>query len=152
MSNVADSAPPDGVFTYATREDGAQKMVRIVEGQLLVCKGCCCGNVERGKPAVPTERFKHEWKARGLRLRVHLTIGGCLGPCAVANVVLVIYQSSTVWFHSINSDADVTRIYDYLESLLASGRFSLPDGALAEEVFQRYSSDAFCPFDAATPP
>jgi cobaltochelatase CobN len=149
--NVADSGPLDGVFTDVVREDGEQKTVRIVEGQLLACKGCCCGKTERGKPSVPADRFKQEWKSRGLRLRVHPTIGGCLGPCAVANVVLVIYQSSTVWFHSINCEVDVLRIYDYLETLLDSGRFSLPEGALAEKVFQRYTTDAFCPFDAATP-
>ena len=70
-----------------------------------------------------------------------------LGPCAVANVVLFMFHGSTVWFHSINSEADVIEIYDYIERLLSAGYFSLPSGRLAEKVFQRYSTDAVCAFN-----
>src|SRR5678815_5252178 len=105
-----------GVFTDVTRCDGEQKTVRVVEGHLLVCKGCCCGNTERGKPAVPLDSFKSEWKERGIRTRVHLSISACLGPCAVANVALLMFHGSSVWFHSINADADVTEVYNYIES------------------------------------
>lgn len=148
MSERSDKKLSDNdILINVTREDGEQKTVRVVEGHLLVCKGCCCGNTERGLPAVPLESFKRQWKERGIRLRVHLSISACLGPCAVANVVLFTYQGSTVWFHSINSGSDVTRIYDYIEHLLAAGRFELPTGLLGERVFQRYTTDAVCAFD-----
>jgi cobaltochelatase CobN len=138
------SALPPGVFTEVPRFDGELKTVRVVEGQIFVCKGCCCGNVERNQPTVPLDCFKKEWKERGIRRRVHLTITGCLGPCVVPNVVLFVYQGSTVWFHSINSDSDVLDIYDYVETLLAAGGFSLPGGRLAGKVFQRYMTDSIC--------
>ena len=136
-------------FIDVVKENGEAKTVRVVEGQLLVCKGCCCGNTERGHAAVPLDRFKREWKERGIRLRIHLTISGCLGPCTVSNVVMLIYKSSTVWFHSINSENDVVQIYDYLERLLDSGQFDLPTNSLAEKVFQRYTTDAVCAFQGS---
>jgi len=62
---------------------------RLVIGQVLVCQGCCCGAVERGRPEVPAEWLKAEWRRRGLLKRLQLTISGCLGPCDVPNVVVV---------------------------------------------------------------
>jgi cobaltochelatase CobN len=118
--------------------------LRVVEGHLFICKGCCCGNLEGGQPAVPLDRFKSEWKERGIRSRIHLTISGCLGPCAVPNVILFTHQGSTVWFHSINSNADVMDIYDYVERLLEKETFSLPTGPLEKKVFQRYATDSLC--------
>jgi cobaltochelatase CobN len=132
------------VFVDVTRCDGEQKTVRVVEGHLLVCKGCCCGNTDRNVPPVPVDTFKREWKERGIRKQIHLSISACLGPCAVANVVLLIFQGSSVWFHSINSDTDVLAIYDYIERLLLAGSFSLPLVPLAEKVFPRYNTDAMC--------
>lgn len=137
-------APTDvpGVFTEITCEDGRKKTLRVVEGHLWVCKGCCCGNTEAGIPAVPLDHFKQEWKRRRIRNRIHLTISGCLGPCGAANVVLLIYKGSMVWLRSINSDADVDAIYDYIERLLEKGAFELPTDGLREKLFQRYTTDA----------
>jgi cobaltochelatase CobN len=132
------------IFTDVTRCDGEQKTVRVVEGHLLVCKGCCCGNTERNIPPVPVDTFKREWKERGIRRRVHLSISACLGPCAVANVVLLMFRGSSIWFHSINSDADVIEIYNFIDQLLAAGEFRGPSGPLSSKVFQRYSTDAVC--------
>ena len=60
---------------------------RLVIGHLTVCQGCCCGNTENGRPPVPVDWLKKEWRARGLLKRVQLTISGCLGPCDLPNVV-----------------------------------------------------------------
>jgi cobaltochelatase CobN len=113
-----------------------------VEGQIFVCKGCCCGNTDRGLPEIPLDEFKTQWKERGIRTRIHLTISGCLGPCAVPNVVMLIYRGTTVWFHSINCAADVIAIYNYVDSLLDATRFRPPTGDLMNKVFQRYETDA----------
>jgi cobaltochelatase CobN len=144
VSGVDASQQPAGIFTEVVRYDGQPKTVRVVEGHLFVCKGCCCGNIERNQPAVPLDTFKQEWKARGIRTRVHLTITGCLGPCVVPNVVLLLYNGETVWFHSINSDSDVIDIYEYIDRLLAGTQFEMPTGQLAKRVFQRYTTDAMC--------
>src|ERR1700731_4252905 len=62
---------------------------RLVIGHLMVCQGCCCGNTENGRPPVPVEWLKKEWRSRGLLKRVQLTISGCLGPCDLPNVVTI---------------------------------------------------------------
>ena len=128
-------------FVDVVRFDGEPREVRVLEGHIFVCQGCCCGNVERGIPEVPLEAFKSQWKARGIRRRVHLTIAGCLGPCAVANVVLLVLYGRTVWFHSIDSAQQVTAIYDYVERMLTVKDYLPPDGALAPYEFNRYTFD-----------
>jgi cobaltochelatase CobN len=114
------------------------KEIRIQDGHLFVCQGCCCGRTDKGFPAVPLEEFKRQWKARGIRDRFHLTISGCLGPCPLANVILLQLRGQSVWLHSINSQEDVTLIYSYVEQVLAHQRYlELPAG-LAGRQFQRY--------------
>jgi nitrile hydratase accessory protein len=107
------------------RPDGRRVNVARFRGQLFVCAGgCCCGRVEDGFAPVPTEVFHSEWEQRRLRNIVHLTIGGCLGPCALANVALLLFDGQTQWFHSVNSDAMARAIYDHIEAMLDA------DGAL----------------------
>ena len=80
----------------------SRKKIRVQDGHLFVCNGCCCGRTEKGFPALPLEEFKQQWKKRGFRRRFHLTISGCLGPCPLANVVLLQFRGRSMWFHSIN--------------------------------------------------
>ena len=120
---------------------GEIKEIRHQEGHILVCQGCCCGNTEKGFPAVPLQAWKSEWKARGIRKRVHLTIAGCLGPCPLANVALVIFRGACVWLQAIDSQGQVKQIYDYLESMMSAGRYiPLPDN-LEKFHFSRYDFD-----------
>lgn len=135
------SSTPDR-FTQVFRADGAEREIRVLEGHIFVCKGCCCGNQERDYPEVPLEEFKSQWKARAIRRRVHLTISGCLGPCPLANVVLLILHGQSVWLHSIESTDQVAAIYDYVESVLSEGRYLPVNGALSDHEFNR------CVFDA----
>lgn len=121
-----------------TRADGVAKEIRIHDGHLFVCNGCCCGRTEKGFPALALEDFKRQWKRRGLRRRFHLTISGCLGPCPLANVVLLQFRGRSWWLHSINRASDVDLIYNHVEEMLqADAHLDLPD-ALAERHFQRY--------------
>jgi nitrile hydratase accessory protein len=102
-----------------TRPDGRLVNVARPRGQLFVCAtGCCCGRTEDGFPAVPTALFDEEWERRRLRNFVHLTIGGCLGPCALANVVMLLFDGQALWFQSINSEALVIALYDHVDRML----------------------------------
>jgi hypothetical protein len=74
---------------------------RLVLGQVAVCQGCCCGNTANGRPAVPAEWLKTEWRARGLLKRIQLSISGCLGPCDVPNVVTISNENGTRWLGQI---------------------------------------------------
>src|ERR1700719_3467817 len=59
---------------------------RLVIGHLTICQGCCCGNTENGRPPVPVDWLKKEWRARGLLERLHnssntvISSTGRLGP------------------------------------------------------------------------
>jgi cobaltochelatase CobN len=117
------------------------KEIRVQDGHLFVCQGCCCGRTDKGFPAVPLDEFKRQWKARGIRDRFHLTISGCLGPCALANVILIQFHGRSLWLHSINSPDDVTAIYEYVERMLARGRYFDPPAELALRQFDRYLVD-----------
>jgi hypothetical protein len=74
---------------------------RQVLGQLTICNGCCCGATDRGRPAVPVDWLKEEWRRRGLLKKVQLTISGCVGPCDVPNVVVITSSEGTQWFGGI---------------------------------------------------
>jgi (2Fe-2S) ferredoxin len=87
---------------------------RLVIGHLTVCQGCCCGNTENGRPPVPVEWLKKEWRSRGLLKRVQLTISGCLGPCDVPNVVTISNESGTQWFGEITEFEQYRDLLDWL--------------------------------------
>ena len=84
---------------------------------------------------MPQELYHTEWERRRLRNRVHLTIGGCLGPCALANVAMLLVGGRTLWFHSINDPSLVLNLYDYAERLLDSDGYVPPPPRLAAHQF-----------------
>jgi len=74
---------------------------RKVIGQLIVCQGCCCGVVHKGRPNVPVEWLKDEWRNRGLLKRFQLSVSGCVDPCDIPNVVVVNSESGSQWMGNI---------------------------------------------------
>src|SRR5688500_6041633 len=118
------------------RSDGRLVNVARPRGHLFVCaSGCSCGRTEDGFAPVPVELFHDEWERRRLRNVVHLTIGGCLGPCALANVVLLLFDGQAQWFHSVNANELVLVLYDHVERMLAAGDVLAPPAALAPYHF-----------------
>lgn len=118
------------------RRDGRRVNVARFRGQLFVCAtGCCCGRTEDGFAPVPGETFHREWERRRLRNIIHLTIGGCLGPCALANVALLLFDGQAQWFHSIDSDALAVALYDHVEAMLDADVCLPPPPALAQYQF-----------------
>lgn len=84
--------------------------------------------------------YHTEWERRKLRNKVHLNQGGCLGPCVLANVAMLLLDGRPTWFHSINDDAIVRAIYDYIELLLEDADAPLPD-VLRPHVFNGFAWD-----------
>ncbi len=118
------------------RGDGEPINVFRRPGQLFVCAtGCCCGHTERGHAPVPTDLYHREWARRRIRHKVHLSIGGCLGPCALSNVALLLFAGHQIWIHSITGDEQVVAIYDYVEAMVRADRYLPPPPALAPQVF-----------------
>lgn len=131
------------------RADGRAFNIVQHRAHLTYCyTGCCCGITERGYAAVPVDVYKEEWLKRKIRNDVHLTKGGCLGPCALANVVSLVFDGKSIWFHSVNSEWHVRQIFEYIDSMLKADRFIQPPAELTEYVFNYYDWDVRIPAPA----
>ncbi|MEM7134031.1 MAG: cobaltochelatase subunit CobN [Chloroflexota bacterium] len=109
------------------RLDGRMVNAGRLRGMLNVCAvGCCCGKTKRGFAPVPTDLYHQEWERRKLRNKIHLQQGGCLGPCVLANVAMLVLDGSSFWFHSVNDEAIIVAIYDYIDTLLEDSDAPLP--------------------------
>ena len=94
---------------------------RLVLGHIAICQGCCCGNTANGRPAVPVEWLKKEWRARGLLKRIQLSISGCLGPCDVPNVVTIANENGTRWLGQITEFYQYRTLVDWPVSSMDAG-------------------------------
>lgn len=107
---------------------------RLVLGNVAVCLGCCCGNTAKGKPAIPVDWLKKEWKARGLLKQIQLTISGCLGPCDVPNVVAISNELGTQWLGGITEFSQYQSLLDWAVASVNAGEL-----LLLPDEFQRFS-------------
>lgn len=134
------------------RADGEAINVFRRPGQLFVCAtGCCCGHTERGHFPVPVDLYHEEWARRRIRHKVHLSMGGCLGPCALSNVALLLFGGEQIWFHSIETDEHVIAIFDYIESMVRESTVLPPPDSLRDRVFDVFDwgSEPIPPVPAA---
>ena len=122
-----------------TRADGRTINVVQRRAHLSYCHGaCCCGRTDRGYAAVPVEIYKEEWLRRKLRNVVHLTKGGCLGPCSLANVATLEFDGHSVFFQAVSKPWQVRLIFDYIETMICADGFLPPPGELAVFTFDFY--------------
>jgi len=122
------------------RQRGGRVNVPRKLGQLIVCaSGCCCGHTEEGHAAVPTDVYQAEWERRRIRNNVHLTMGGCLGPCELSNVVMLLFDGRTMYFQAIDTPRLVRELYDYVELMVQHGHWAPPTGALAARWFTAFT-------------
>jgi cobaltochelatase CobN len=136
ISSLTRSKHTSKTRNIVWRADGEPINVFRRPGQLFVCAtGCCCGHTERGHAEVPLDLYHNEWSRRKIRHKVHLSLGGCLGPCALSNVVLLLYAGHETWFHSVTGDEQVIAIFDYIESMVRADRYLPPPPNLAPQVF-----------------
>ena len=94
--------------------------------------------MEKGNPKVPVDWMKDEWKKRGLKTSVQLTISGCLGPCDLSNVATICSASQTVWLGRLRDLANYAAILEWsLASREAGHALQLP-GELSELRFDPF--------------
>jgi cobaltochelatase CobN len=106
--------------------------------QLLLCRGCCCGRTDRGFPGVPVDRIKAIWKAEKLNRGVQLTISGCLGPCDLPNVALIVNARGLAWYGRLAGDAPYDALIAWARACTAAGTALPPPEALAAHRFERF--------------
>ena len=83
---------------------------------VVVCKGCCCGNVDRGHDEVPVELLEKAWAERNLEREIQLTISGCLGTCEMRNVVLLRTEGGRTWLGGLSEKGQYQAIIDWASS------------------------------------
>ena len=98
-------------------------------------------HVARGKPEVPVDRLKQEWRARGLSKFVQLTISGCLGPCDLVNVVRISGDRDDIWLGNLRS------IEDYLDLVTWAEQ-----SKIGRSIGSTLPADAGSRFDPFRPP
>jgi cobaltochelatase CobN len=109
--------------------------------QVVFCLGCCCGRTDHGRPEVPVERLKAVWRAEKLNGTVQLTISGCLGPCDLANVALVILPEGNVWLGGLEGDAMYEELIHWARRCHAAGEGLPLPTALGPHRFERFTTD-----------
>ena len=75
---------------------------------------------------------------RRLKKTVHLTKGGCLGPCTLANVASLVFDGQSVWFHSVNTPDVARLIFDYIDAMIGADGYLPPPPPLVPHVFSFY--------------
>ena len=118
---------------------------RTVLAHVSVCKGCCCGAVEKGKAEVPIDWMKDDWKKRGLKKRLQLTITGYLGPCDLSNVVNINCSAGMVWYGTLRDFSHYVALLEWAAASAEAGELApLPEGlgSLQFDPFRRAASIA----------
>ena len=81
--------------------------------RVIVCNGCCCGNVEKGNSEVPIDFLKNSWKENDIDKHVKLTISGCLGPCSMNNVCLLSTKEGRIWLGELDQQSHYSALVDW---------------------------------------
>ena len=115
---------------------------RTALAQVACCVGCCCGRTDRGFPPVPVERLKEVWKQEKLNRTVQLTISGCLGPCDMANVILVMTAAGMAWFGGISEESVFEDVIAWARACHAAGAVLPLPATLERHRFRRFAEVA----------
>ncbi len=122
------------------RVDAAVTTKKTALGQVLLCRGCCCGRDDRGYPPVPVDRIKAAWKAAKLNKTVQLTISGCLGPCDVANVAAIASADGMTWLGGITTDSAYDALLGWAERCHSEGTLLPLPESLREYRFECFGT------------
>jgi len=114
---------------------------RLALAQLVFCQGCCCGRTDRGRPELPVEQLKEIWKDEKLNRTVQLTISGCLGPCDVPNVALVMVPEGNMWLGGMAGEAVYEALVAWARACHAEGRVVPLPEQLDSLRFERFQTE-----------
>ena len=94
----------------------------------MVCNGCCCGRIEKGNDIVPIDMLKDAWREHSLDQHVNLSISGCLGPCSMKNVTLMMDVNERIWLGNLGTDVHYRALVAWAQSIANGGSIDeLPD-------------------------
>ncbi|MEM7309772.1 MAG: (2Fe-2S) ferredoxin domain-containing protein [Planctomycetota bacterium] len=108
----------------------------------MLCVGCCCGRVDRGKAEVPVEALKAAWNEHRLVRHAQLTVSGCLGPCDLHNVVLLMREGKQTWLGELRAAAHFEALVAWAPDVVEHGADAKLPEILAPHRFERWETDA----------
>lgn len=87
------------------------------------------------------DKLKAAWAAGKLNRTVQLTISGCLGPCDLTNVTLLLTPDEQVWLGGLEGDAVYDALIAWAQACHAAGeRLPLPE-LLDAHQFDRWPAE-----------
>ena len=104
---------------------------------VIVCNGCCCGNLEKGHDKVPIDLLEKEWESHGLNDNITLKISGCLGPCSMRNVAILDTLEGPIWLGGLSSEGHYRGIVDWALDYATNGPESSLSETLQQLIFER---------------
>ena len=110
----------------------------FVSKRVIVCNGCCCGNISKGHSEVPIQYLEEKWEKNDISKQVELDISECLGPCSWHNVAVLEAEGQQIWVGDLSQPSHYEAIADWakksayqtmveIPSILKSNIFD-PDG------------------------
>lgn len=87
---------------------------------------------------MPSEWLKAEWKKHKLHAFIHLTVSGCLGPCDIANVVLVTTPFEQIWLGGITSQETYEALLSWALHCRSERKLLPLPAECVRFVFERY--------------
>ena len=106
-----------------------------MSANVVVCSGCCCGNLEKGHDEVPVDALIEAWEKNSLGDSVELTISGCLGPCTMRNVVLLETDQSQIWLGGLSSDSYYDAVVEWACDFSQRGNGCEMPEVLTSQIF-----------------
>ena len=103
--------------------------------RLMVCDGCCCGRMEKGNDVVPIDMLKQAWEEHGLKEHVKLSISGCLGPCSMNNVSLMMNGTERIWLGELSTTGHYESLVSWAKSIAEDGKITTLPEALKLHQF-----------------
>jgi len=86
--------------------------------------------------------LKSVWKSEKLNQTVQLTISGCLGPCDLANVALIISPDGNEWIGGMAGDAVYESLVEWARECHREGRLLPLPTEYNDRQFERFGSEA----------
>ena len=101
-------------------------------------------DVEKGNDVVPIDMLKEAWKEYGLDEHVNLSISGCLGPCSMKNVVLMMDVNERIWLGNLGTDVHYSALVTWAQSIAKGGTIGdLPDEINNHQFKPKISNQIF---------
>ena len=107
-----------------------------MSSRVVVCSGCCCGRVDRGHSEVPVDALNSAWEKHDLENSIGLMISGCLGPCKMHNVSLILVGGEKIWLGGLSEEAHFEALVEWAMDVSQNGAsVKLPE-ILNKQIFE----------------